>query len=73
MDGARGCQAYVVNVSPQEPDTVWVTEIWRSAEDHEASLAARGVRELVERATPLLAGPPERTELTPLGGAGLGP
>lgn len=71
MSGASGCELYVVNSSPSDPDVVWVTEIWRSAADHEASLSVDGVRELVGQAMPLLAGPPERIDVVPLGGAGL--
>lgn len=32
------CELYVVNVSETEPDTVWVTEVWSSAEAPAASL-----------------------------------
>ncbi len=33
-----GCQLYLVSVLASEPDTVWVTEVWRSQEEHQASL-----------------------------------
>ncbi|MEV1025727.1 antibiotic biosynthesis monooxygenase [Streptomyces sp. NPDC050264] len=68
---APGCELYVVNTASGEDDVVWVTEIWRSAADHTASLSADGAGELIGQALPLLAGPPERIDLRPLGGAGL--
>ena len=66
-----GCELYVINLSADEPDTVWVTEIWsdEAASDRALSgdLGEVGIGEVVE----LLAGPPELVELTPLGGPGL--
>jgi quinol monooxygenase YgiN len=34
-----GCDLYVINRSPVEPDAVWVTELWESQEAVDASLA----------------------------------
>ncbi|MFE9451979.1 putative quinol monooxygenase [Streptomyces sp. NPDC006739] len=68
---APGCELYIVNTAPDEEDIVWVTEIWRSAADKAASLSATGASELIGQALPLLAGPPERIELRPVGGTGL--
>ncbi len=71
LEGAPGCELYVINTSPADPDTVWVTEIWSSQADLDASLALDGVPELVEHVVPLMAAPPERIEVLPLGGKGL--
>lgn len=68
---AAGCELYVVNTSPTEPDAVWITEIWRSRADHDAALAVEGAQESIERARPLLAGPPEPIVVLPVGGKGL--
>jgi quinol monooxygenase YgiN len=66
-----GCELYVINLSADEPDTVWVTEIWsdEAASDDALSgeLGEVGIGEVVG----LLAGPPELVELAPLGGPGL--
>jgi quinol monooxygenase YgiN len=71
MRGAPGCELYVVNLSADEPDTVWVTEVWadEAASDRALSgdLGEAGIGEVIE----LLAGPPELVDLTPLGGPGL--
>jgi quinol monooxygenase YgiN len=71
MRGAPGCELYVVNLSADEPDIVWVTEVWadQAASDRALSgdLGEAGIGEVIE----LLAGPPELVDLTPLGGPGL--
>ena len=71
MRGAPGCELYVVNLSADEPDTVWVTEVWadEAASDRALSgdLGEAGIGDVIG----LLAGPPELVDLTPLGGPGL--
>ena len=66
-----GCELYIVNTSPTEADAVWVTEVWRSREDHAASLTLPQVQATIARAMPLLTGASERIEVTPVGGKGL--
>ena len=66
-----GCQLYLVSVSPTEPDSVFVTEVWESATVHDASLDSESVRQLVGSARPLIASS-ERTVIQPVGGRGLG-
>ncbi len=66
-----GCEAWIVNTSPDEPNTVWVYEVWRSREDHAASLAVEEVKATIEHARPLIAGFGERTTLEPIAGKGL--
>ena len=67
-----GCELYIVNVARSEPDTIWVTEVWRSEADHDASLTLDSVRALIARTKPLVAGF-ESIRLTPVGGKGLSP
>jgi len=71
LRGSPGCELYVINLSADEPDTVWVTEVWadEAASDRalSADLGEVGIGEVVE----LLAGPPELVDLAPLGGPGL--
>ncbi len=66
-----GCELWIVNTMPDDPDAVWVTEVWRSEDDHAASLADDDVRALIARARPLIAGFGERFTLEPVGGKGL--
>ncbi len=68
----KGCHMYLIGRSDQDPDAVYVTEIWDSKEDHDNSLNAEGVRELIMKAMPLLEGPPTKgQELDIIGGSGI--
>ena len=51
-----GCLAYEVGVNDDEPNTVFVVELWESAEAHRASLELAAVREAIAEARPLLTG-----------------
>ena len=51
-----GCLLYEVGVSDDEPDTVFVAELWESAEAHRASLELPSVRAAIAEARPLLSG-----------------
>ncbi len=64
------CELYIVNVSPTEPDAIWVTEVWSSQAAHQAALAREGVKALIARGRPLIAGG-ERIEVVPVEGKGL--
>lgn len=52
---AAGCLLYEVGVG-EEPDTVYVMELWTSAEAHRASLQLPEVQESIAQARPLLSG-----------------
>lgn len=49
-----GCRLYVVSRDEECSDTVWVTEIWESETDHQASLHLNEVRERIQRAMPII-------------------
>lgn len=69
---AQGCKLYVVGLLPEDSDSVYITEIWDSKADHDASLQVPGVRELIMQAMPLLAGKPEKgQEIEIMGGFGV--
>jgi quinol monooxygenase YgiN len=71
MQGAMsGCELYVVHTSPKDPNQIWVTEVWRSKEDHEASLENAEVRALIEKGRPLIVSI-EQNITVPVGGKGL--
>lgn len=68
-----GCELYVINRVPEEPDVVWVTELWLSQDALEASLeqlATDEGRALLAELQALLAAPPERIDVEPVGGVG---
>lgn len=51
-----GCLAYEVGIHDEQPDTVFVIELWTSADAHRASLAQPEVQESIAAARPLLSG-----------------
>jgi len=65
-----GCHLYVVNISDDEPNVVWVTEIWRDSVAHDASLLLDTAIALIQRARPLVVGV-EQVKLRPVGGKGI--
>ncbi len=71
MRDLEGCYMYVVSSANDDPNGIWVTEVWRNKDDHDASLLLEGAKELIAKAQPLIAGFGERFEVTPIGGKGL--
>ncbi|GAA1768290.1 putative quinol monooxygenase [Agromyces humatus] len=51
-----GCLAYEVGTNDAEPDTVFVIELWRSADAHQESLRMPEVQASIAAARPLLSG-----------------
>ena len=51
-----GCLLYEVGTNDDEPDTVFVVELWESAEAHQASLKLESVRAAIAEAMPILSG-----------------
>ena len=66
-----GCLSYVVAGDPAEPDALWITEVWKDAESHGASLSLPAVQAAIAKGRPLIAGFSNRTETAPIGGYGL--
>jgi len=71
ISGMPGCLSYIVAKDQQDPDAIWVTEVWEDAGRHAASLSLPSVREAIEKGKPLIVGFGERFETTPIGGQGL--
>ena len=68
MGEMPGCLSYVVGVEESDPDALWVTEVWESADAHAASLSLPAVQAAIERGRSLIAAFELRVETTPLGG-----
>ena len=66
-----GCEVWIVNTMPDDPDAIWVTEVWRGEADHAASLTGDDVKAVIARARPLIAGFGERFTLEPVAGKSL--
>ena len=54
--GNIGCLVYEVGGRDDDPDTVYVAEIWESAEAHDKSLELDEVKAAISEAMPLLTG-----------------
>ena len=68
-----GCLSYIVAEDPADADVLWITEVWDSAESHQASLQIASVKEAIARAMPLIADFGQHTRTVPRGGHGLAP
>ncbi len=71
VSGADGCRLFIVNRDSADDSATWVTELWDSREQHQASLELPGSTALIEKALPLLAARPEQIQLVPVGGTGV--
>lgn len=54
--GEIGCLLYEVGVDDEQPDTVFVAELWTSAAAHQRSLQLPEVQRSIAEARPLLSG-----------------
>lgn len=72
VDGLReaGCDLYIVGRSDDDV-TIWVTEVWKTREHHDASLELPEARAAISRAMPMLTGEFTKQELSVAGGLGL--
>lgn len=52
----NGCLSYEVGVNDDHPETVFVSELWVSAEAHAASLQLESVKASIAATMPLLTG-----------------
>ena len=66
------CHLYMISKDKEDPDTIWVTEVWDSRASHEASLSLPSVQEAIARGRPLIKGFSDRFVTHPVGGLGLG-
>jgi len=66
-----GCLSYIVAIDPTEADALWITEVWDTEANHQASLSLPSVQQAIAQGRPLIAGFGERTITSPVGGHGL--
>jgi len=66
-----GCLSYIVAKDTQDPNGIWITEVWDSEESHRASLSLPQAQAAIAKGRPLIAGFAERFTTEPVGGAGL--
>lgn len=70
LKAAPGCELYVINRAPDEPEVVWVTEVWSSQDELNASLETDEAKAGMPAILALVEGT-ERIEVEPVGGVGL--
>lgn len=68
----QGCLSYVVALDPDDPNGLWITEVWEDERSDQASLGLAAVQRAIARGRPMIAGFGERFVTTPVGGHGLG-
>jgi len=71
MKNLDECLLYLVNVSNDEPNAVYVYEVWKSEHAHQASLTLESTQALIKRAKPIITGIERISTLQPRGGKGL--
>ena len=71
VSGMPGCRSYVVAKDLENPDALWVTEVWDSEATHAESLSLPSVQTAMREGRPMIAGFSERSETEPIGGHGL--
>lgn len=70
MRQAPGCEMYLVNLATEEPDIVWITELWSDLASSNDALGGDLGQDGIEDVVAHLAEPPELIPLRPLGGPG---
>ncbi|MGV9664696.1 putative quinol monooxygenase [Nocardia niigatensis] len=54
-----GLLTYSINTAPDDPDTIWLTQLWIDKAAHDATTRSEPVAAISSRLPPLLAGQPE--------------
>jgi len=63
---ADGCRLYAISEEPENKDSIWVTEIWDTAEHQVISRSLDGAKELAIETDHLLTQPPRQITLKTL-------
>lgn len=71
MRNLEDCEIYLVNISPEDPNSVFVYEVWSDESAHQASLSLEAAQTLIQKAKPIIAGMERVATLSPKGGKGI--
>ena len=71
MRSLEECEVYLVNTSEDDPNAVYVYEVWSNEGAHQASLSLEATQRLIERAKPIITGMERISTLKPRGGKGI--
>ena len=70
FDDNPACLLYLVSESTDDPNLIWVTDLWTSQQEHAEALKAPELRPFVQEAMELLEDMPEQIDIRPVGGKG---
>lgn len=73
MKNLDECEIYLVNISEDEPNSVYVYEVWSNENAHQASLTLEATQTLIKRAKPIITGMERISTLKTRGGKGISP
>ena len=65
------CIFYLVYIDMQDPNTIWVEDLWTNKDDHTAAMSSPEMRSFITQCMPLLEGMPEQIPVELAGGKGL--
>ncbi|MFF4402808.1 putative quinol monooxygenase [Streptomyces sp. NPDC001480] len=68
LKDTEACELFLVSVPQNDPTAVWISEIWADEKAHTTALNGTELAPITGRIPGLLAAPPERTDLLPVGG-----
>jgi quinol monooxygenase YgiN len=68
FDGNSSCLMYLVSTAKDDPNAIWVQDIWTNKPDHETAMQADEMSGYIKTAMPMLEGMPEQYEVEPAGG-----
>lgn len=68
MEALDSCYCYIVGIHEEEPDAVYVFEVWENQDAHQASLQLPVFQQLIEKTKPIIAGMNDYPNLTIIGG-----
>lgn len=73
MKNLDECEIYLVNISEDEPNSVYVYEVWSNENTHQASLTLEATQTLIKRAKPIITRMERISTLKTRGGKGISP
>ncbi len=65
------CELYLIYNDKEDPNVIWVEDVWVSQEAHTAAMATPDMQTYITKCIPLLAGMPEQLNVELAGGKGL--
>jgi quinol monooxygenase YgiN len=71
MKELKECEIYLVSISENDSDSVFVYEVWSNEEAHKASLSLEVTQTLIQKAKPIITGMERISTLIPKGGKGI--